>query len=376
VGDYAAELGAIHAESGSRGVIAFLPGFGWTTGLIQRPHHLARELARLGYLVLFMDYVERGAPTGFLRIEDRLYVAVLPSGVQRAVYETLPHISVLTATYQYPNVATLRDPLIIYDVLDHLDVFTSLHPLSHLRRWHADLLERAGVVLCTSDVLLDATRAVRSDAILCPNAVDAAHFAQTPPPPDAMRPILAMGKPIIGYYGTLAHWVDYALIRQSAAAYPDWSFVVIGPDADGSFAASALHERHNVHWIDAVPYADLPAYLAYFDVATIPFVVNDLTAAVSPVKLFEYMAGGRPIVSSALPECRKYPVVAVAESADEYNHLLARALMLRRDPAHTAGLAATAGANTWAARAAQIAQALDQRIVASGRTANVHRSGA
>ena len=238
---YVDELRAIVAAApAARGVIAFPPGFGWTTGLFQRPHHLAHELARLGYIVLFMDYTERGAATGFQQVEDQLYIAVLPSGVQRAVFGVLDRAVVLTTTYQYPHLSVFRDPILIYDVLDHLAVFTELHPLESLKKWHADLLQRADMVVCTSDILLRETHALRADAILCPNGVNIDHFAQFGAPPDAMRPILAEGKPIIGYYGTLARWVDYDLIRQSAAALPDCNFVLIGPDADGTFAESGL----------------------------------------------------------------------------------------------------------------------------------------
>ena len=125
-----------------------------------------------------------------------------------------------------------------------------------------------------------------------------------------------------------------------------------------------------------MPYSDLPAYLVCFDVATIPFVVSDLTAAVSPVKLFEYMAGARPIVSMSLPECRKYPVVAVAESAEEYIRLLRRALTLRPDRDHAAALLATARDNTWAARAAVIAAAIVHASNGAARTSNVQRARA
>lgn len=365
--DYADELRQL-LKNTSKGVVIFPPGFGWTTGLFQRPHHLARELARLGFVVLFMDYIERGQTGGFERVESRLYVAALPFGVQRRVFCLIERPIVLTPTYQYPHLSVFRDPILIYDVLDHLEVFLGLHPMDSLKKWHAELLQRADIVLCTSDILLQETQAVRPDAILCPNGVDADHFVYSGDPPDALKPILAQNKPIIGYYGTLARWIDYELIRASAKALPDCHFVLIGPDSDGSFAASSLTDVKNISWIDRVPYADLPAYLAFFDVATIPFVVNDLTVAVSPVKLFEYMAGGRPIVSTALPECRKYAVVNVADSADEYIQMLRSALTLHDAPDHRQALRATAQQNTWTVRSAQIADALDQ-----ARTKNVQR---
>lgn len=375
-GEYADELRAILSKhANSRGVVVFPPGFGWTTGLFQRPHHLARELAKAGFVVLFMDYVEREKTPGFQRVEERLYVAAIPFGVQRHVFSQIERPIVLTPTYQYPHLSVFRDPILIYDILDHLDVFIGLHPLASLKKWHAKLLRRADIVLCTSDILLQETHTVRRDAILCPNGVDVEHFENPGAPPIRMHPILARGKPIVGYYGTLARWIDYDLIHSCAAALPECNFVLIGPDADGTFEASGLNKVENIFWIDAVPYADLPAYLACFDVATIPFVVNDLTKAVSPVKLFEYMAGGRPIVTTAIPECEKYDIIGVAESTFDFIQWIMFSLPLSHDPIQTLTLQVEAHENTWAIRATQIADALE-RTIDQARTKKVQRSSA
>jgi hypothetical protein len=240
-------------------------------------------------------------------------------------------------------------------MVDHLDVFTDEQPMHLLQRWHTDLLRRAAVITATADDLLDSVRAARPDALLCPNGVDYGHFAGVGPglPPADLAPLL--NKPIIGYYGNLdPRVIDFGLIEQSARALPECQFVVIGPDASAGLNAMPP----NVHALGARPYADLPHYLAHFAVATIPFQVNAMTSAVSPVKLFEYMAGGRPIVTTALRECRKYPVVLVSEDREGYIANLRRALTFSYDIVFQEKLHATARENTWQARARQILAAL------------------
>ena len=148
-----------------------------------------------------------------------------------------------------------------------------------------------------------------------PNAVEEGRFEREPDPNPALADptfagILAKGKPIAGYYGALARWFDYELLRETARLRPDWSFVLIGPDHDGSLARSKLDRLPNVHWLGPRPYLALPGYLHRFDVATIPFAINDITLATSPLKLYEYFAAGRPVISTPMPECAAFAEVS------------------------------------------------------------------
>jgi len=205
-------------------------------------------------------------------------------------------------------------------------------------------------------------RQSRPDAFLCPNGVEYRHFADFTEgePPEDIADIAGGDRPIIGYYGALAEWVDYPLIAKSATELSDFEFVFIGPDYDGSIKEHGeVFELPNVRWLGVKEYGELPDYLHHFDVATIPFVVNEVTHSVSPIKLFEYMAGGRPVVTPNLRECAHYEAVQVAVDADDYVEKLRHAaLELRHDQGHQALLRRTARANTWEVRVGTIIDAL------------------
>jgi glycosyltransferase involved in cell wall biosynthesis len=114
----------------------------------------------------------------------------------------------------------------------------------------------------------------------------------------------------------------------------------------------------NVVWLGPKPYIQIPAYLARFTVATIPFKVNNITLSTSPIKLFEYMAAGKPIVTTAMPECRKYDGVLVADSRGEFIEHLDKTIKNYPNPNLIARLQAEAQRNTWAIRAEQMLTAI------------------
>jgi glycosyltransferase involved in cell wall biosynthesis len=248
-------------------------------------------------------------------------------------------------------------------VVDDLDVFPG--DKAWLQRNHTLLLKEAEIVLVTADRLMEQVRRVRHDAILCPNAVDLDHFSPARDPdsksvPADLAPIAKSDRPVIGYYGALARWFDYELLRHAAQTHPDWDFLLIGPNHDNTLLASNLLSMQNIHWLGPREYAVLPDYLRYFSVATIPFLVNNITLATSPIKLFEYMAAGKPIVTTDLPECRKYPGVLVARSTKEFTEHLEHALALVDDTVYLQQLSQAARSNTWEARVHQIMEALER----------------
>lgn len=346
------------------GVVIFPPAVPWYTELFQRPQQMALAFAAQGYVVLYwVEDMDGDRATPFRKVAERLHLCNVPP----SVFWICPRPIFISYTYNYNWATLLRSPVIVYELIDHLDIFSNV-PLRMLRRYHRRLLRRADVVVGTADDLLAELKPHRPDAILCPNGVDLADFAAPDHSTDDgdddipadMRPLVAQGQPIIGYYGAMAEWFDFNLVKHAATALPDYQFVLIGPDYDGrTIKQSGIGAHPNIHWLGPKKYADLPRYLACFDVATIPFKVTEALQAVSPIKLFEYMAGGRPIVTTELIECRKYPVVLIAGTPQEWVQRLQAALRLRHDATYLAQLRRTAAANTWTARALTEIHALE-----------------
>jgi glycosyltransferase involved in cell wall biosynthesis len=350
------EILARHPEA--KGIIIVPPCVEWDTPLFQRPHQMAIAFASLGYLVLY--WVRKPIPPGEPRIRnvrERLYVCNVPAPVFGVVGQPI----VISYTYNYNWVTYLKyAPTVVYELIDHLDIFSNFSART-LRSNHQKLLRRAKVVVGTADDLVRELKVDRGDAILCPNGVDMEHFAppESPSVPPDIQAIVSQGRPIIGYYGALAEWFDFELLRYAASALTDYNFVLLGPDYDGlTIQKSGIDQVPNIFWLGQKRYSELPAYLAAFSVATIPFRVTEALQAVSPIKLFEYMAGGRPIVTTDLVECRKYPVVLIARNQAEWVARLKEAVDLSKDPSYLTSVRQTAEQNTWTARATTVIDAL------------------
>ena len=343
---------------GHKGIVVYPPFIDWSW-MRQRPHQLMAQFAEAGYLSLFCSPRKRtDSFEGFSRVAERLYLCESVDLVRR-----IPNPILLVGwTGHWETIKQFRSPLVIYDYLDNLSVSSRGGvPDRHKLELHRKLVTRSEIVLATASQLYDEVRQLRPDAIFCPNGVDYDHFRLSAPPlvPADIADLVGAGRPIIGYYGALARWFDYDLVAHAAEARGDCEFLLIGPDFDGSLAASHIARLPNVHWLGEKKYEDLPAYLYYFNVATIPFLINDITKATSPVKLFEYMAGGKPIVATDMPECGKYSCVMVARDADEYTAMLDEAIHRGKLDGYRQELDREAHDNTWQRRAKQIIERLN-----------------
>ncbi len=353
------ELKAIlSAHAAAKGVVVFAPTITWQTKLFQRPQHLALAFARQGYLTFMLEPPWSTLYAGELHpVDERMYVAGVGPW---DIFHQLKSPIVFTLAYNRAFLEHFNSPRVVYEYIDELNVFP--YDLATMERDHEALLRSAQVVAATAERLYRRLLPVRPDAILSPNAVDEEFIrgaiAAAAAPPEELASIVGQGRPIIGYYGALAEWFDYSLLAQAARERPDYAFVLIGPDYDGSLARSGVREQANITWVDWKPYDELPAYLKYFDVATIPFQLGDLTHATSPLKLFEYAAARKPIVTTALQECRKYEQVLVAHDASEYAVCLDEALKLRGDETYLQSLDQLARQNTWTLRVEAILKAL------------------
>lgn len=349
----------------SEGAVIFLPSMAWNSDFVQRPHHLARQFARLGYVSIYHSTSPRDALIGFREIEPNLYIFFGPEAVLHAV----PDPVIWAFTYNYPLSDSYSDSArIVYDLIDDIEVFPG--DAAELQENHSRALREADVVATVSRRLVGQINHLRPDAIYLPNAVEAERFADdslaVPNDPD-LAALLKEDKPIAGYYGVLADWVDYELVGSLARSRPDWNFLLIGSAYDNSLQERGrrLLDHPNVRWIGSRPYESLPAYLRLFDVALIPFVINNVTLSASPLKLYEYFAGGKPVISTPIPECASIPEVHIARTAEEFSQSLDAVKAKGLDKGFQRRVRALANENSWFARARTVTELL-KRNAADG----------
>jgi polysaccharide pyruvyl transferase CsaB len=341
----------------SKGAIIFLPSIGWNIDLFQRPHHLAREFARQGYVSIFDSSNSLDKVRGFKEIEPSLY---LYHGPQEVLCH-IPDPLLWAFPYNFDDKdAYPSNTRTLYDWIDDLAVFD--YDQDFLLSNHRRALKEADVVTSVARGLHEEALAVRSDAVYLPNGVEYDRFAtEAVTLPEDIADLRREGKPIAGYYGALAKWFDYQLLDEIAGLRPDWNFLLIGPMYDQSLNQQPMLHRENIKWIGPRSYPSLPQYLKVFDVAMIPFVINNITVATSPLKLYEYFAGGKAVITTPMPECESFKEVTIARNAEEFAKALDRAKEQGLDMKYRARVRALAHENSWTRRVQTVEELLQRK---------------
>lgn len=213
---------------------------------------------------------------------------------------------------------------VVYYCVDDHSQFTG-YDVEQVLAAEEQLCRRSDLVVTTSMALQKAKAGFNANTVMVPHGVDYDHFSRATTADLAEPADLAnIPQPRLGFFGLLRDWVDLDLVADVARERPDWHFVMVG---DATFDLSAYRQLPNIHFLGRKPYADLPAYCRGFDVGLIPFKINELTVAVNPIKLREYLAAGLPVVSTPLPEVALYrDLVELAETPQQFVGAIARAL--------------------------------------------------
>ncbi len=226
-------------------------------------------------------------------------------------------------------VGRLDESLAIYHCVDEYTAFSGVARQS-LQQMERSLLRKADLVLTSSEQLWRDRQAFNPNVFFVSHGVDVAHFAaaldpQTPIPDDMQ----AKPRPVVGFFGLIADWIDLPLIRHMALARPGWSVVLVGK---ATTSLDPIRGLPNVHLLGQRPYDALPGYCKAFDVGIIPFRINELTLKANPLKLREYLAAGLPVVSTDLPEVRKYAgLVSLAADAEAFVRAVEVSCVQRND---------------------------------------------
>jgi UDP-galactopyranose mutase len=202
---------------------------------------------------------------------------------------------------------------VVYDCMDELSAFAGAPP--DLVAYEAELFQKADVVFTGGQSLFEAKRSRHPNVHAFPSSVDVAHFRQArlshgDPPDQAQVPGVRLG-----FFGVIDERMDYRLLAGVAAARPDWSLVLLGPTA--KIDVASLPRAANIHYLGPKTYQELPRYIAGWDVALLPFARNDATRFISPTKTPEYLAAGKPVVSTSIRDVvRPYGQQGLARIAD------------------------------------------------------------
>ena len=344
----------------------------------QRPQHIARALARKGHRVFYIsnnfnDSASPGFHLDALGCEGRLFQVHLNLEGRPPIYFGMPSpaqvealraslaallawtgtrtsVSLVQHAYWSPLARAVPSARLVYDCMDHHGGFDNNAPA--ILEAEARLVESADLVVVTSAWLEQEVAPRARATAMVRNAGDFEFFRQVPSPAFADP----QGRRVIGYYGAIAEWFDLGLVRRVAQARPDCLLLLVGNDTVG--AREALADLANVQLTGEVPYAQLPYWLHGFDVCLLPFRVIPLTVATNPVKVYEYLSAGKPVVSVDLPEMKQFEgLVRIAADAPAFVAQVDAALA-EAPGAGREARQAFAARQTWAHRADAFDQAL------------------
>jgi glycosyltransferase involved in cell wall biosynthesis len=244
---------------------------------------------------------------------------------------------------------SLDELLTVYDIQDEYAGF--LGTPEHVGETERSLLGKADLVFTGTYALYEEKKQYNRNMHFVPCGVDVAHFGQARTgnrslPEDIER----VGRPIIGYFGRICSRMDTDLLASMADSHPEWSIVLIGDVIEHEFC---LEKRPNVVLLGQKSYAELPQYVQAFDVCMIPFLLNELTLKVNPTKTLEYMAAGKPVVSTAIPDMVRFygNVIGIAHDKEDFIAAVESTLAENRAGASAAvvqGMAIAEG-NDWKA---------------------------
>jgi glycosyltransferase involved in cell wall biosynthesis len=350
----------------------------------QRPQHLMSRFARTYQVLFFEEPVASEAANPWLDVSMpeegvRVLVPHIPAeqigtreaeAAQRRLlnrYLTIAGVEPVL-WYYTPMSLSFTDhldaPLIVYDCMDELSAFRGAPP--ELVEREKRLMKRADLVFTGGYSLYESKRRHHAHAHPFPSSVDLGHFRAartiTQDPPD----MADIPHPRLGFYGVIDERLDIELVDKIAEARPDWHIMLVGPIV--KIDPKSLPQRPNIHYPGPKVYDELPQYLGSWDVALMPFAINESTRFISPTKTPEYMAGGRPVVSTPIRDVvRSYgnsAIVHIAAEADDFIEAIAAAL---HDMTHPQAVAAAADRelrdmswdNTWREMSSLMDEALE-----------------
>ncbi|GAA4377046.1 glycosyltransferase family 1 protein [Hymenobacter koreensis] len=316
----------------------------------QRPQHLLSRFAqqtRVFYIEEPCTHFDDTKMKPWMEVKDReegklkVVVAHLPGGLTEEKADAI-QAEMLTAYFEKEKIQDfiawyyspmflaksrhLKPALTIYDCMDELANFKGAHP--ELRSREQELFKQAQLVFTGGQSLYEAKTKQHHSAHAFPSSIDKAHFGQARTNLTEPKDQKNIPHPRVGFFGVVDERLDIELLGQLATAHPEWQFIVIGPVV--KIDPATLPSSKNIHYLGGKDYKELPTYLHGWDVATLLFADNESTKFISPTKTPEYLAAGKPVVSTPIRDVvRPYGelgLVHIAADADKFGKAISMAL--------------------------------------------------
>jgi glycosyltransferase involved in cell wall biosynthesis len=251
----------------------------------------------------------------------------------------------------------LGEESLIYYCVDEYTAFTGV--AAGLKEIEEDLFRKSDLVVVSAEKLLESKRRFNANTHLIRHGTDWRHFRKAlDEETEIPAEIKDLPRPIIGFHGLLADWVDFELLKKTAEHFRNGSVVLIGKTTvDAAQKIKILDGVQNVHFLGRKPYNDLPAYCKGFDVALNPFAINELTLAANPLKVREYLAAGLPVVSTDIPEVRILKYCRVGRAHEEFIEQIEAAL---RNPISRAQISDSIKTESWDAKVDELRQIIEK----------------
>ncbi|MEO8177066.1 MAG: glycosyltransferase [Sphingomicrobium sp.] len=322
--------------------------------MFQRPQHLMTRFARDMNVVVWEEPIvvghEEAAFVNVRRADGlptlRVVVPHLPEGLSPVQAEAaLTQLfndyagtisGSIIAWYYTPMMMPfsrgLDADVVVYDAMDELSKFRFAPDI--LLQLERELIARADLVFTGGSSLYEAKKDRHPSVHLFPSSVDRDHFGMARTAIAEPADQAGLGHPRLGFFGVIDERFDIDLLDQMATMRPDWSFVMVGPVV--KIAPEDLPQQSNIHYLGSKNYNQLPSYLAGWDVALMPFAMNESTEFISPTKTPEYLAGGKPVVSTPVRDVVRHyghlEGVQIASGAENFVAACETALELAKDP--------------------------------------------
>lgn len=332
-------------------IIIWRSSFGWNVPLFQRPQHIETQLSNKKCLIFYEITTVTDKVKCYKKEKENLYLVNFNNrAIKEIIIKEVEKINKPRYIQFYSTDATVslnelknyiaRGYKVIYEYIDDISpllIGAKELPINVKEKYEYMIKDTENVftIVTADEIEKDVLYKRKNEKIAfsC-NGVDYEHFTQIDSNykyEEEFSEILNENKPIIGYYGALATWFDYNLVKELARKRPNYNIVLLGIKYDGSYDEAKLEEYKNIHFLGSRDYKVLPNYAKNFTVCTIPFLINSITNATSPVKLFEYMALDKPIVTTAMPECKKYESVMIANTSEEFINLIDKAVNMNKN---------------------------------------------